>query len=135
MRHLLLPRRCIIRYSVEERVKKYHLSSICGNISSAHRSYCCSTDDDNNNVTNHSAYVRSALSAGPVPYEKGWAWQHVLLNRRMKYMRMRETHGKSSEGNNYVEQDKDWILMFEHQPVYTLGRGATEDYLTFLKQF
>ena len=132
MRHLLLPRRCIIRYSGEERVKKYHLSSICGNISSAHRSYCCSTDDDNNNVTNHSAYVRSALSAGPVPYEKGWAWQHVLLNRRMKYMRMRETHGKSSEGNNYVEQDKDWILMFEHQPVYTLGRGATEDYLTFL---
>ena len=72
-------------------------------------------------------------SAGPVPYEKGWAWQHVLLNRRMNYMRMREERAKSSERNyNYVEQDKAWILMFEHQPVYTLGRGATEDYLTFL---
>ena len=92
------------------------------------------------NTSNHvqapSVCVRSALSAGPVPYEQGWAWQQVLLNRRMNYMRMQQQQQQQQletpSDQNQTEQDKDWILMFEHQPVYTLGRGATEDYLTFL---
>eukprot|EP00574_Skeletonema_japonicum_P010142 CAMPEP_0201725374 /NCGR_PEP_ID=MMETSP0593-20130828/8793_1 /ASSEMBLY_ACC=CAM_ASM_000672 /TAXON_ID=267983 /ORGANISM="Skeletonema japonicum, Strain CCMP2506" /LENGTH=261 /DNA_ID=CAMNT_0048216751 /DNA_START=264 /DNA_END=1045 /DNA_ORIENTATION=- len=44
---------------------------------------------------------------------------------------MRKEIRETFDGND-MEQEKDWILMFEHQPVYTLGRGATEDYLTFL---
>ena len=139
MQHLLslLPsRRCCSvvtkSYSGARHVKKYHyLSSLCHTITAHQSSNRHSTS--NNNVRHHSTYVRSALSAGPIPYEKGWAWQHVLLQRRMNYMRMQEKRGESvSEENYIIEQDKDWILMFEHQPVYTLGRGATEEYLTFL---
>mmetsp|Transcript_28277 Transcript_28277/g.41518 ORF Transcript_28277/g.41518 Transcript_28277/m.41518 type:complete len:364 (+) Transcript_28277:24-1115(+) len=130
MQHLLLyPRRCSFittSYSEARRVKQNNFSSICH--LTAHRS---NSTHSTNNITNNSAYVRSALSAGPIPYEKGWAWQQVLLSRRMNYMRMQEKQETSPDGN-YTEQDKDWILMFEHQPVYTLGRGATEDYLTFL---
>ena len=89
---------------------------------------------------NHAVYVRSALSAGILPYEKGWAWQHVLLNRRLNYIRMQQKlerssgcdDEKDSEKRNILYGDNDWILFFEHHPVYTLGRGAKEDYLTFL---
>jgi lipoate-protein ligase B len=118
---------CIITTTYPEvrRVIKKKLLSPCP---ITHRSN--STHSSNKN---HFACVRSALSAGPIPYEKGWAWQHVLLNRRLNYMRMQEKlETASSDGNHVEQEDKDWILMFEHQPVYTLGRGATEDYLTFL---
>lgn len=98
-----------------------------------------STINDSEVSNNHAVYVRSALSAGLVPYEKGWAWQHMLLNRRLNYTRTQQKLDTTSEeGDDHFgvvdqhEQDKDWILLFEHHPVYTLGRGATEDNLTFL---
>lgn len=115
-------------YLEARRVIKNNLLPSCHNIT--HRSN--STHSTNNNNKNHSACVRSALSAGPVPYEKGWAWQHVLLNRRLNYMRMQQQQKLETASDGNIEHDKDWILMFEHQPVYTLGRGATEEYLTFL---
>mmetsp|Transcript_18026 Transcript_18026/g.28276 ORF Transcript_18026/g.28276 Transcript_18026/m.28276 type:complete len:361 (-) Transcript_18026:57-1139(-) len=129
MQHVLLrPRRCsFLPISYSGQLKKSSSSSACHHIN-PHRSK--STHSINaTDVKNHSVHVRSALSNGPIPYEKGWAWQHVLLNRRMN--RMRKEIRETFDGND-MEQEKDWILMFEHQPVYTLGRGATEDYLTFL---
>ena len=102
---------------------------------------------------NHTTYVRSALSAGPLPYERGWAWQHVLLNRRLRHLRLQERQDKKQENQeydwNYVDNNnssnnnnapkwfdynKDCVLLFEHKKVYTMGRGASEDHLTFLNQ-
>jgi lipoyl(octanoyl) transferase len=36
------------------------------------------------------------------------------------------------ECRNEDDDDKDWVLLFEHKPTYTLGRGSTVDHLTFL---
>ena len=54
-------------------------------------------------------------------YRKSWAWQHLLLSRRLAARR---------QG---VVDDGDVVLLFEHKPVYTLGRGADENHLTFLQ--
>ena len=85
----------------------------------------------------HTAHVRSALSSGPLPYEKGWAWQHVMLHRRLNYLRQMEKRSTAaitdnSKHQHHDENDNDCILLFEHEPVYTLGRGASEDHLTFI---
>ncbi|KAL9178524.1 hypothetical protein ACHAXT_001862 [Thalassiosira profunda] len=88
----------------------------------------------------HVVHVRSALSAGAVPYERGWAWQHVLLERRLDGMRRRQrqqndSHDLEAEATatgDARQHDRDWLLLFEHEPVYTLGRGASEEHLTFL---
>ena len=46
-------------------------------------------------------------------YVRGWAWQTVLLQQRL------------------LQQDEttDTILFLEHDPVYTLGRGADESFI------
>lgn len=89
------------------------------------------------------AHVRSAISAGPLPYERGWAWQHVLLNRRLNYIRTQqqqqmngaeEIAADMGTADTSSQHDNDWLLMFEHEPVYTLGRGASEEHLTFLNK-
>ena len=67
-------------------------------------------------------------------YFRGWAYQQVFLNRRIQHKRnAKETHKSSSTVDNN-EIDVDRILFLEHDHVYTLGRGADENYLTFLKE-
>ena len=51
---------------------------------------------------------------GEIPYEQAWQWQQDLVAQR------RET----------PELD-DVLVLLEHPPVYTLGRGATADFLKF----
>ncbi|GAX09794.1 lipoyl(octanoyl) transferase [Fistulifera solaris] len=54
------------------------------------------------------------LSRGCIPYSKGWAFQAQQLQQR--------------------RATEDSLLLFEHGPVYTLGRGANEQHLTFYHQ-
>jgi lipoyl(octanoyl) transferase len=82
-------------------------------------------------ATSRYVTVRSALSENPMPYYRGWVWQHVLLERRLNYMRS-QTTGTNPLGSDTQAGDRDWLLLFEHESVYTLGRGASEEHLTFL---
>lgn len=67
------------------------------------------------------------------PYFRGWAYQQVFLNRRLNYKRIKkndeDSYHQNLSGDNY---DLDRILLFEHFPVYTLGRGADENNVAFL---
>ena len=131
--------RCTVQSS------SYQQSRSIGHSSFSTTTATLSSDDntanDHNNCEKHIAKIRSALSSGPVPYEVGWAYQHVLLHRRLNYMRMMQKQKKQdidnpstiANNNEYSAADQeDTILLFEHKPVYTLGRGASEDHLTFL---
>ena len=69
-------------------------------------------------------------SAGCIDYARGWAWQQVLLQRRLA-ARRRET--QLSQVKSAAAHDHDTILLFQHHPVYTLGRGADERYISFLQ--
>jgi lipoyl(octanoyl) transferase len=70
-------------------------------------------------------HLRSSLDSGCIDYARGWAWQAFLLNRRLV---------RRQQSSREMEVDHDTVLLFEHKPVYTLGRGANENNLTFLKE-
>lgn len=59
-------------------------------------------------------------------YARGWAWQYLLLNRRLVHRRRQSLE--------QISDDADTILFLEHSPVYTLGRGSEETHLTFLRE-
>lgn len=61
------------------------------------------------------------ITGGAVPYDRAWLWQQRLLHERMAWQR-EETPNQDSH---------DVLLMLEHPPVYTLGRGSSLDHLRF----
>lgn len=69
--------------------------------------------------------VKSYYSLGGLDYSRGWAWQQLLLSRRLALRRATKNEG-------ILELDTDVVMFFQHYPVYTLGRGADENYLAFL---
>ena len=64
-------------------------------------------------------------------YTRGWAWQTVLLQQRLLQKKQHEEQSRNvslldPQNNN---NNTDTILFLEHEPVYTLGRGADETHI------
>jgi lipoate-protein ligase B len=91
----------------------------------------------------------AAAPPPPVPYPLGWAWQTLLLHQRLRGKRRRREaagakeqqeqqenllYNRSSSGGGVLDDDDDddQLLVLEHEPVYTLGRGADIQHLTSL---
>jgi lipoyl(octanoyl) transferase len=55
--------------------------------------------------------------------------QQNKVQLQQQQQQQSNANGSSNSNNN-----NDCILLFEHQPVYTLGRGASVDHLTFLRK-
>ncbi|KAM3106385.1 lipoyl(octanoyl) transferase LipB [Phormidesmis sp. 146-33] len=51
---------------------------------------------------------------GLIPYSKAWDWQQKLVAERKESLKL-----------------NDVLILLEHPPVYTLGHGATLDFLKF----
>ena len=90
---------------------------------------CCSSKG--NTTKPPVVHVHSALASGCMDYTRSWAWQQTLLNRRLDYQRAQRQQVDLS-GRDDDSANRDRILLFEHNPVYTLGRGADENHLAFL---
>ena len=83
-------------------------------------------------------HSHNGVASGRMDYVRGWAYQQCLLDRRLKALRhfINEKQDEKQDDSDLFQEmemrDTDRILMFEHDHVYTLGRGADEDNLTFL---
>ena len=78
-------------------------------------------------------YVHNGVVSGRMPYVRGWAFQQILLDRRLEFLRSQSSSSVPTNPMN-TSDGRDTILMFEHDHVYTLGRGADEENLTFLDE-
>lgn len=80
----------------------------------------------------HSVFIHNGIADNDndtMDYVKGWAYQQSFLHRRLQVQRLINS---GEENDSFQRWDQDKILFLEHSPVYTLGRGADEEYLTFL---
>ena len=84
--------------------------------------------------------MHNLLHQGCLSYPKTWAFQQVLLHQRLKERRRKneqeqqQKEQKQSLLFNNDDEDCDCVVMLEHSPVYTLGRGADETHLTFVRK-
>ena len=78
-------------------------------------------------------HVHSALKGSCIAYTRGWAWQQLILNRRLEHLRC-ESDEHHSQSHQDFHPEYDRILLIEHTPVYTLGSGSDEKNLMFLKE-
>jgi lipoyl(octanoyl) transferase len=96
-------------------------------LSSQQQRRCYTTD---NVVIVHSGLSLDGTSSSAtesnekMDYIRGWAWQTVLLQQRLLEKRQQTRAATTLPSLPHV------ILVLEHEPVYTLGRGATVEHLT-----
>ncbi|MCX7595756.1 MAG: lipoyl(octanoyl) transferase LipB [Fischerella sp.] len=67
----------------------------------------------NSSITSHSRYCL-LYNLELMPYIDAWEWQRSLLQERIKDPKL-----------------EDVLILLEHPPVYTLGQGATPEFLKF----
>ncbi|WP_205371155.1 lipoyl(octanoyl) transferase LipB [Thermoleptolyngbya sp. PKUAC-SCTB121] len=65
-------------------------------------------------VNQPSSHICWLWEAGLVPYKTAWEWQRSHLNRLIRQ-----------------PDSPDLLILLEHPPVYTLGQGATLDFVKF----
>lgn len=53
-----------------------------------------------------------------VPYAKSWSWQKSIVKERKELIRQNEDFS-------------DTLIILQHRPVYTLGTGSSEEFLSF----
>ena len=112
-------------------------------------------DNNKNNVLHRHrrrrvVTVYNELHRGCLSYKQTWAWQQVLLQQRLveaaaaaaaattaaKSTSQCQEEKQQEEEQNSDENriHNDCVLIVEHEPVYTLGRGADENHLAFLEE-
>ncbi len=62
------------------------------------------------------------ITGGTIPYDQAWLWQQRLLHERMTWQRTETPRPPAPD---------DVLLLLEHPPVFTLGRGSSLDHLRF----
>lgn len=53
-----------------------------------------------------------------IPYLEAWTWQKAIVKERKPLIEKQEDFS-------------DTLIILQHQPVYTLGTGSSEEYLNF----
>jgi len=86
-------------------------------------------------VNVHRSFDNEINKSTTIGYARGWAWQHVLLRKKMANFRQEYIKCQSGNMEKVIRYDiNDILLALESDHVYTLGRGSDEKNINFLSK-